>query len=83
VGRQERRGEYDISAKPCLRAFMSSGAIPVLESTRRPETAGLLESIAPLMLSGLERVEQGAQALAERHPGAPFDSGTVKEVLVV
>jgi type 2 lantibiotic biosynthesis protein LanM len=60
----------------------SSDANPMLEALRRGEAVGFLDAVVPLIRSALERVEQGVQALAKEHPGAPFDRGTVNEILL-
>jgi type 2 lantibiotic biosynthesis protein LanM len=59
-----------------------SEAIPMAEALRPREAAGFLDAVAPLMRNALERVGQGAEALAEEYPGAPFDRGSVNEILL-
>src|SRR5205807_1138978 len=56
--------------------------IPMPEALRHQQTAGFLDAIAPLIVSGLERVEQGVQALAEQYSKTPFDGRTVLEILL-
>jgi type 2 lantibiotic biosynthesis protein LanM len=60
----------------------SSYATAVPEALRRGGRAGFLNAIAPLILTAFERVERGLEVLVTEYPGAPFDKGTVKEILI-
>ncbi|MBV9038308.1 MAG: type 2 lantipeptide synthetase LanM family protein, partial [Acidobacteriaceae bacterium] len=62
--------------------YASNDKIVMPEALRWREAVGFLDVIAPLIMSALECIEQGVAAVAEEHPGAPFDRGTVKEILL-
>jgi type 2 lantibiotic biosynthesis protein LanM len=57
----------------------SSRAFPAREQPTN--AAGFLVAIEPMIQHGLERVEQGARALADSHPNAPFEPRTATEAL--
>jgi type 2 lantibiotic biosynthesis protein LanM len=77
---QKRLGESpDWLAR--LAALFSSPPDSAREFWQAPDAAGFLAAIEPMFQHGLERVEQGARALAGSHPDAPFEPRTVTEAL--
>jgi hypothetical protein len=59
-----------------------SSAVRTPEELRAKEAAGFLDAIAPLIQSGLERVEEGVEALLEDYPDAPFSRGQANGILL-
>ncbi len=67
-----------------FRAFSrpaSSILLPLPETVRSQQNAGFLNLIEPLLHDALDRVQRGAEALANSCPNLPFDLTTVSALL--
>ena len=79
-----RLARSQVWCKQIVGAFLrppSSTPLPLPEDIRNQQTAGFLNLIAPLLRDALNRVQDGAEALANSCSTLPFDPTTVAALL--